>query len=260
MKKVVFISGISRGIGKEIALNLANKKEYIVYGCARSKVELNNINFLQVDVANEEEIKKAIDLIVQKEGRLDVVINNAGYGIADAIENTNLIDAEKLFEVNFFGSFLMCKYSLKYLRETKGQIINISSLASIIPIPYQSFYGASKACLNYLGECLNLEVSPFKVQVKNILLGDTKSEFGKSRIKTFKEDDLYYKRMVRSIHKMELDEINGMDTTKVALKIIKSLNHHKRTVVIGFKNKLIYGLFKILPKKISLKIIALLYN
>ena len=131
MGKVVFITGASKGIGLETAKLLA-EKGYKVYGGARSDFNAKGVTSVKLDVTDTDSVANAVKYITDKEGGIDILINNAGMGISDAIENTPEEQSKYIFEVNFFGPFRLIKHCLPYLRKSGGKIINISSVAAVV--------------------------------------------------------------------------------------------------------------------------------
>ena len=205
--RVVIVTGASSGIGREIAKYFANKGDK-VYGLARRLFDDEKIVSIQCDVTSKEQVRIAIQQIVDKEKRIDVLINNAGCGVSGSIENCDIDDIKDMFNVNFFGAVNVTQEVLGIMREQKGgKIINTSSVASIIPIPFQSYYSATKASLDIWAKALRMEIKPFNIQVCNILVGDTKSNFTLSRKKSNNDKGTPYESIVeKSISKMEKDE------------------------------------------------------
>ncbi len=256
--KVVLITGVSSGIGLELA-KLFIKNNYIVYGVSRKTFDMEKLNHICCDVSNYENCKNTIDTIIKKEGKIDILINNAGMGISGSIENTSESDAKKIFDINFFGCFYMCKFVLPYIKETKGRIVNVSSVASKFFIPFQGFYSATKASIDAISSAMRAETRPFGIKIINVLPGDTKTSFTKNRVKQFDGD--YNERYIKSITKMEKDEQNGMTSSFVAKKIYKisTKKHPPSTQVIGIQYKLLLFLGKILPTKLIEFIISKMY-
>ena len=166
--KVVLITGASSGIGKVTAQHLAGLG-YRVYGTSR-KAENGNrtfsdensngfIEMVNLDVCDNQSAKKAVEYVIEQEGRIDVLINNAGFGISGAIEETTEEEALAQFNTNFFGMHRMCRNVLPIMRkQKKGLIINIGSVAGQFSIPYQSMYSASKYAMESYTESLRMEV------------------------------------------------------------------------------------------------------
>ena len=173
--KVAAITGASGGIGRATAQLLAD--EYRVYDLSRSGTDSGNIVHIDADVTNEESLSAAFSRIRAREGRLDLLICNAGIGIAAAAEFTDAAAAGHQMNVNFFGVYLACKHAMPLLRETGGRIVAVSSAAAEFPIPFQSFYSASKAAVNTFICALRNEVRAFGVSVCAVMPGDTKTGF-----------------------------------------------------------------------------------
>ncbi|MCF7923761.1 MAG: SDR family NAD(P)-dependent oxidoreductase [Candidatus Izimaplasma sp.] len=264
MNKIVLISGASSGIGLETAKYLS-KLNYTVIGLSRSYPKVSyDFDYVLCDITDESAIKKTIEVIYDKYKKIDVLINSAGMGISGAIENTPLDEVKKIFNVNVYGQFLLTKHALVLIRNSSnGKIINISSIASEIALPFQGFYSMSKASIDAFTKALRIELKPFNIQVMALLPGDIKTDFTKNRTKPFKVDnDLYGERVQRSINKMELDEANGMAPIKIAKTIHKYIKRKNLpiTKTVGLSYKLIRFLNKFLPEKIVLFFVRKLYG
>ena len=252
-KKVVVITGASRGIGYAAA-RLFNDNGFIVYTLSRSPCDLSGVKSLICDVKDSTKLKEAIDSIYKTEKRIDILVNNAGGGISGSVEKTDLEDAKKLFELNFFTGFMAVKYVVPYMRTGGGgKIINIGSVAGSMHVPFQAFYSASKAAVEALSNCLRGELEPFNIKVATIMPGDTHTTFTDAREKKFEKDDPDYGRRIwNSIEIMEKDERSGMPPLKTARAIYKaacSLNP-KPLYAVGFKYKFFLLLNRTLPKRI----------
>ncbi|MFW5889661.1 MAG: SDR family NAD(P)-dependent oxidoreductase [Bacillota bacterium] len=264
MNKVVLVSGASSGIGFATAKYLS-EKNYNVIGVSRSYPKTKyNFDYLLCDISDEANITKTINIIAEKYGRVDFLINSAGLGISGAIENTKLEDVKTIYNVNVYGHFLLTKATLKLLRNSPaGKIINISSIASEIALPFQSFYSMTKASIDAFTKALRIEVKPFNIQVMSLLPGDIKTDFTKNRKKTLDvKDDLYKARVDKSINKMELDETQGMEPLVIAKAIYKYLKKKKLpiTKTIGFSYKMIRFLNRIFPEKLVYYFVNKLYG
>jgi len=260
--KVIVVTGASSGIGLSIAKYLC-QKGHKVYGISRTKVHEKNIKSIQADVTKIEELKRAYQDIFEIEGKIDCLINNAGMGISGSIEDTSIEDATYLTDVNFMGVFNSTKAMLPFLRASKGgKIINMSSVASRLSIPFQAFYSASKAAINSFSEALNIEVAPYGIEVCCVMPGDIKTGFTKNRRKNDIDTDVYKKRVERSVAVMEDDERNGMDP-EYAAKIIHKLvikKHIPLYKTIGVKYKVFVILHKLLPAKLANHIVGMIYG
>jgi NAD(P)-dependent dehydrogenase (short-subunit alcohol dehydrogenase family) len=174
MSKVILITGGSSGIGKAIGEHL-HKNGYVVYGTSRNPSQVTNSLFplLTLDVCNTETIEAAIAKVVALHKRIDVVINNAGIGITGPLEEIPISQIRNNFETNFFGPIEVMKAVLPHMRQQKdGLIINITSIAGYMGLPYRSIYSASKGALELITEALRMEVKRFGIKITNMAPGD----------------------------------------------------------------------------------------
>lgn len=271
-QQTVLLTGASAGIGKAAA-ELLVKAGVIVYGASRSGSEAyNNAETggkyipVKMDVNDESQIKEVVNKIIAEYGYLNVVIANAGNGIAGAVEETNSDEVRYQFETNFFGVVKTVQACIPVFRaQGYGKIITVSSLAGVIPIPFQTFYSSVKAALLLFMNGLSIELKPFGIQCCTILPGDTKTDFTGNRKYTQasqNEKSPYFSTMKRSVARMEKDEQNGMSATAVAKPIVRQvLNKKMHTFyVTGFINQVFYHLFNVLPTNFRLWIIGKLYG
>ena len=250
-KKVIIVTGASRGIGRAAA-QMFCEKGYAVYGLSRTVPERNfSFRSILCDVTDYDALERTFKKIYEEEGSIDCVINNAGWGIAGAVEFTSDQAVSKIFEINFGALEKSCRLSLPYLRESKGRIINLSSVAGIMPIAFQSYYSATKAAVLVYSRALAQEVKPYGVQVVAVLPGDTRTGFTAARL-TETDNGIYSERVKRSVAKMEHDEQTGTDPQKVAETIYKACleNNPKTSYVVGFSYKAIEVLNRLLPQKL----------
>ena len=145
--KVVIVTGGSSGIGRCTASAL-KENGCIVYEFSRRNIPMEGVTHLSVDVTDEDAVNAAVQQVIQKETKIDAVINCAGFGISGAVEFTSMEQAKAQFDVNFFGTVTVNKAVLPFMRrQGKGHIVNISSVAAVAHIPFQTFYSASKAAM-----------------------------------------------------------------------------------------------------------------
>ena len=219
MSKIVFLTGGSSGIGLQTALALKNAG-CTVYEMSRKDADHPGIFHLSGDVTKPETIRAAVDAVLEKEGRIDILVNNAGFGISGAIEFTTPEEARKQMDVNFFGMVNVCAAVLPHMRAAgAGRIVNLSSVAAPIAIPFQAFYSASKAAINAYSQALANEVRPYGVTVCAVMPGDIRTGFTAAREKQARGDEAYGGRIARSVAKMEHDEQTGMDPAKAGAYI-----------------------------------------
>lgn len=258
---VCVVTGGSSGIGKATckALLASSCK---VYEFSRREYDGGSVIHVSCDVTDEKQVTNAISTVVKAEGTIDILINCAGMGISGAIEYTELADAKRQMDVNFFGMVNVTKAVLPIMRESGGgRIVSISSVAAPVSIPFQAFYSASKAAINDYIQALANEVRPFGISVCAIMPGDISSGFTDARKKTFEGDETYQGRISKSVSKMEADERGGMKPetagkyiAKIALK-----KHVKPLYAIGFSYKCICLICKFLPCGLQNHLIGLLY-
>jgi NAD(P)-dependent dehydrogenase (short-subunit alcohol dehydrogenase family) len=225
--RVVLVTGASSGIGACCAAYLS-ERGYRVYGASRRITAPPNVVPLAMDVTNDASVSQAITTVLAREGRLDVLVNNAGFGIAGAVEDTSVEEAVAQFDVNFFGMFRVCRAVLPVLRrQGAGYIINIGSIGGLIAIPYQGFYSASKFALEGLSESLRLEVKPFGIHVVLIEPGDHHTTITQNRRSTevSARGSVYRDRFERAIARMASDEQGGPTPDGIAHLLYKVINH-----------------------------------
>ncbi len=183
MKKVILITGASSGIGKETAIKLI-QEGHVVYGAARRVEQMQDFvelggRALKLDVSDEQQIVNSVKQIVQEQGGIDVLINNAGYGLYGAVEDVSIKDAKRQFEVNLFGLARMTQEVLPFMREKRsGKIINIVSMGGKMYTPLGSWYHATKHALEGWSDCLRLELKSFNIDVVIIEPGIIATDFG----------------------------------------------------------------------------------
>jgi NAD(P)-dependent dehydrogenase (short-subunit alcohol dehydrogenase family) len=217
--KVVLVTGASSGLGYAIATALA-ANGHRVFGTARAARAGASEGFtaLPLDVTQDESVAACIAGVIRSAGRIDAVINNAGFGIAGALEDTTAGEALEQFETNFFGTHRVCRAVLPHLRAQRaGLIINMSSLAGRIPLPFQGFYSATKFAIEAYTEALRMEVRPFGIGVSMIEPGDFATSFTANRRMTRESISAspYYESAMRAIAIMSRDEQANQDLSPV---------------------------------------------
>lgn len=181
-KKVVLITGASSGIG-QITGSLLAKNGYTVFGTSRQpdKIDLNGYKILKLDVNSEDSVNDCIQKIMDHTGRIDILINNAGYELVGALEETLIHEAKSQFETNFFGVARMVKAVLPIMRKQRsGQIINIGSLTGLLALPFCGYYSASKYALEGFTEALRFEVKSFNIKISIVDPSYFKTNLAKS--------------------------------------------------------------------------------
>lgn len=182
MKKVVLITGASAGIGKATAIRLI-EEGHIVYGAARRVEKMKDLENLggrsiKLDITSEDDIQAAVKRIIGEQGRIDVLVNNAGYSVYGSVEDVSKVDARRQFDVNLFGLASLTQEILPYMREqNSGHIINITSIGGKIYMALGAWYHATKHALEGWSDCLRLETKQFGIKVSIVEPGAIKTEF-----------------------------------------------------------------------------------
>ncbi|MDY0779943.1 SDR family oxidoreductase [Tenacibaculum sp. IB213877] len=261
MSKVVLITGASSGIGKAIA-NFLHQKGFVVYGTSRNPEKVTNVPFkmIALDVLDVETIKKAVSTIVDKEGKLDVLINNAGKGITGPIEDTPTDEMKSNFDTNVFGPIEVMKAVLPQMRKQKsGKIINVTSIAGYMGLPFRGVYSASKGALELITEAISMEVKNFGIDVVNVAPGDFATNIAAGRYHTpVFEDSAYKEKYAENLALMDNHVDAGMDPevmAKAVLNIINANNPKIHYKVGGFMEKFSIVLKRILPDKVYEKLL-----
>lgn len=174
MSLTVAVTGGSSGIGLAIARHFAGKG-HTVYSLSR-RPSMDGVRHIPCDVTDEASVNAAFAALEQAEGSLDILINNAGFGISGAAEFTDLQKAKNLFDVGYFGLLACVKHALPLLRKSDAPLIlNVGSLAAALPVPFQSVYSSAKAAVSALTLCLVNELRPFGIRVCAVLPGDVRT-------------------------------------------------------------------------------------
>jgi short-subunit dehydrogenase len=221
---------------------------------------------LKMDVTDPASVKSAISAVLQKENRIDVLVNNAGMGISGAIEDCLPQDVRLQMETNFMGYVNTIREVLPAMRaQGSGTIINISSIGGLMGLPFQGFYSASKYAVEGFSEALRMEVEPFNIKVVLVNPGDFHTRFTANRVisLTVVNSPAYGKAFNKAISAIEKDENGGLLPEVLAsklLKIIESKNPRSRYIVSTFEQKLAVFLKVILPSKLFDKILSSHYG
>jgi len=261
MKKVILVTGASSGLGLATAKAL-QAQGHTVYGTSRDAKKIKDVPFkpLSMDVTDDASVNAAIDTIIKAEGKIDVLINNAGNGITGPLYAMPVEFAKKQFEVNFFGVVRVSSAVLPGMIEKKqGMVINIGSLAGLFGLPYQGLYSASKFAIEGYSESLRMELRTTGIKVVVVNPGDFKTDFTASREKVpfpLKNEKLNgeYNAAVAA---MEKDESIGADPAKLAAELVKIVNksNPKHNYLVGaFGQTIATTLKSILPGGLFVKL------
>lgn len=265
MNKVILITGASSGIGKVTAEYLT-AKGFKVYGTSRKPQPVHEgFTYLQLDVLDTASIQKAMDFIISEEGRLDVLINNAGMGITGPIEETPTEEMRRVFETNFFGTIDVMKAVLPIMRkQNNGLIINVTSIAGYMGLPFRGIYSATKSALEVVTETMSMEVKEFGIQLANVAPGDFATNIAAGRY----HSPVMAGSPYADIYEYNLELMNahvnsGKDPVVMAEKIYGIISdpapklHYK---VGEFMQKFSIVLKRILPDRLYEKLIMKYYG
>ena len=259
---VAVITGGSSGIGLNAARALRDRGLNVYELSRRAENAEPGVTHLQADVTDETQVNAAVAEILRREGRIDILINNAGFGISGAIEFTPPQEARRQFDVNFFGMVNMNRAVLPVMRQQGGgRIVNMSSVAAPIAIPFQAYYSASKAAVRTYSLALASEVRPFGIEVCVIMPGDIATGFTAARRKSCGGDDVYNGRIARSVAVMEHDERTGMSAQFAGQFVARraTQKHPKLICTMGRKYALFVFLMRILPTRTATRIVGRIY-
>jgi len=263
MSKVILVTGASSGIGLASATALHNAG-YIVYGTTRNIAKAKNVPFklIELDVTNDESAEAAVASIIKAEGKIDVLVNNAGNGIAGPAYAMPVDKAKQQFEVNFFGVVRMCsKVIPEMLKNNAGTVVNISSLGGLFGLPYQSMYSASKYAIEGYSESMRMELVKTGIKIVTINPGDFKSDFSSNREKIpFTVDNASLKSQYDvAVASMEKDEAAGSDPQAIGkqlVKIVAQSSPSRQYLVGAIGQTIAVTLKKALPSSLFEKLMA----
>jgi len=261
MSKVVLITGGSSGIGKSVG-EFLSEKGYTVYGTSRNpnKYASSIFKIIALDVTKTETIATAINTVIEAEGRIDILINNAGVGITGPIEEIPEAEIKANFETNFFGPINVIKAVLPQMRKQRsGLIINITSIAGYMGLPYRGVYSASKGALEIITEAFRMEIKDFNIEMTNIAPGDFATNIASGRFHApIQENSPYKKPYGNTLKLMDAHVDEGKDPLLMAKAVYKVINtkkpkgHYK---VGEFMQKFSIVLKRLLPDKVYEKML-----
>ncbi len=262
MKKVILITGASSGLGRAMADYLF-QQGYVVFGTSRypDDREAGGWKMLVMDVKSTSSVNNAVNRIIIETGRIDAVVNNAGFGISGPIEKVGIGDAKAQFETNVFGVMRVCQAVIPTMRKQgSGRIINISSMGGLIGLPYQGLYSASKFAIEGLSEALYKELYSFGIRVVLIEPGDFRTEFTSNRkvVDYRRLDSEYSNEFKRVMEVIKTDETEGDDPLKIgklAARILESNRPRFRYKAGFFIQKLAPVIKNIIPERAFARLI-----
>lgn len=272
--KIALVVGASSGIGKAIAAELA-RQGIKVYAASRSLPDWfdrpddpaaapeSMLRTIRLDVNNPSSGENAINRILAEEGRLDFLVQSAGFGIAGAIEDTSGPEARSQFETNFFGAVSLLPRVLPQMRrQQSGLIVNIGSVAGFLPVPFQAYYSASKAALAAMTSALGNEVRTWGVRCMLVQPGDTQTGFTHARVMVRQSlNSAYADRCGKSIRRMAHDEQHGMTSDAAARAVVRNMLRRRppQVLTLGLVYKLFVLAERLLPNRLVQWVIYQLY-
>ena len=264
-RKVVLVTGVSSGTGREAA-QLLGERGFRVIGSARNphRVEpISGVELVQLDVTDDASAMEAVESVARETGRLDALINNAGYALVGALEETSLREAHEQFETNFFGVLRMVNAVLPIMRrQAGGRIVNVSSVVGVIPEPYMGVYVASKHALEGYTETLGHEVRQFGIRVSLIEPGFTKTSLGTNGRRTDAVLDEYGGQREKALAFIERQIRNGAKPRPVAEAIYNALtaNSPRLRYRVGRQVNLVIALKWLLPEAVFYQVVRRVFQ
>ena len=254
---VVLITGGSSGLGKSMGEYLS-ARGYCVYGTARNPgnyPDFNAFPLLAMDVQQDASVEQAVQELIRKEGRIDILINNAGVGITGPLEETPHTEAVNAFETNFHGPLRVIRAVLPYMREQNaGFILNVTSIAGYMGLPFRGIYSATKGALGLVTEAYRMELRTFGIRMTTLAPGDYATDIASRRFHTPVNPKSPYKASyAESLRLMDAHVDKGRDPEEVARKVFRILQkkHPKVHYTVGSPLQRFSRILKrILPDKI----------
>src|SRR5690554_2303424 len=260
-EKIIFITGASSGIGRAMA-EFLHQKGYKVYGTSRNPQQYpeSKVKLVALEVTDVGSIRKAVEQVIEIEGKIDVLINNAGAGITGALEEIPSEEIKRNFDTNLFGPIQVIKAVLPQMRKQKsGLIINVTSIAGYMGLPFRSAYSSSKGALELITESLRMEVKPFGIQVTNVAPGDFSTNIASRRYHAPVITGSPYEKVYQEqLNTIDADVDSGMNPETMAKaihRIIETENPKVHYKVGAFLQKFSIALKRILPDKMYEKIL-----
>lgn len=248
---VAIVTGATDGIGRATA-KLLNRWGYRVYGISRTPARVDGMRHIAADVSCRSSIAGAVERVAATEGRIDLLVCCAGTSLASPADLTDPRDARYLFDVNVWGCVYAVQAVLPHMKRAgRGRIILVSSMTGLFPVPYLSFYSASKACLISWGAALDAEMRPFGVRIGVVMPGGVRTQFTDKRKKYWQMvGDARAPGLYRAIQAISVEEQTGLHPGQVAGEILRLAHRQNPPVLmpVGGVYRLYCMLQRLLPQ------------
>ena len=253
--KIIVITGGSSGIGLRLKGMLCKNNTVISLSRSASGEDIT------CDLSDKESVNRAIEQIKSRFDRVDMLINNAGYGLYGASELLSVDEIEKQFDTNLIGAIQLTKGVLPLMNEG-AKIVNISSACALFPLPFRTMYCASKAGMSMYSHSLKMELAPYGIDVTAICPGDIKSNFTKNRVKDYSTNARYGDRIALADAKINDREAKRMDEKRAVDKIaaIIAKRRYKPMYIVGAKYKFLYFLYRVTPHSLFMSATRKLFS
>lgn len=254
MNRVVVVTGGTSGIGREAVKMFTEQGDKVIV-ISRNVTESDGEWVFNADVSDEETVKGIIEKIAKNFGKIDILVNCAGFGISGASELIPSGSIQNLFDVNVIGTIHCSKHVLPYMGKG-GKIINLASAMAFFPLPFRTMYAATKSAVVTMSYGMRMELNDYGIDVTVIAPGDVKTNFTKNRVKFYETNAKYGNRIENAAYDLDSKEEKRMSPDKVAKAIIRQANkkHSKHLVIVGGKYKVLYVLQKLFPTGWVLKL------
>jgi len=247
MDRIVVITGGTSGIGKALAEKFREDNDKVIVLALDANPE-DNMQY-SCDVSNEEQVKETFADITKRFGRVDILLNNAGFGMSGITELIPTEQSKKIFDVDYFGVVNCTKYALPIMQKG-GKIVNTGSAMAFFPVPYRAHYAAVKAAVVSMTYAQRLELINLGIDLCTICPGDIKTNFTANRVKEFATNERYGDAVVKATKKVDGRENKRIPADVCANRMYKIINKkkYKPMYIIGGKHKMMYFLSRFVPR------------
>lgn len=262
--QVVLITGASSGIGRSTAEYLSGLG-HRVFGASRTQPQAINFEWICMDITREDSVREAVDTVMERAGRIDVLINNAGLGIVGPLEETTDELIYQVFNTNVMGALRVCRRVIPVFRQQRqGLILNISSIAAEIGLPFRGVYSATKASLEALTESLSMELKEFNIRVCSVLPGDVATGINQNRLVVQLRENSVYAQNFTKVHRQINEEVthadNPLGIAKAIARIIETPHPRLHYTVGPFLQKAAVWLRILLPQRFFERLLMRFYG